>query len=77
MAIARAIVSQPEILIADEPTAHQDEAGAAAIIRCFTEWKRPETITIVAAHDARLLGYGSFADRHFELAARLSEGTSQ
>jgi putative ABC transport system ATP-binding protein len=67
VAIARAIVSQPEILIADEPTAHQDAAGAAAIMRCFTEWKRPETVTIVAAHDARLLTHDSFADRQFEL----------
>jgi ABC-type lipoprotein export system ATPase subunit len=68
VAIARAIAAQPEILIADEPTAHQDEAGAAAIIRLLTEWKRPGAIAIVAAHDARLLGYGRFADRHFELA---------
>jgi len=67
-AIARAIVHQPEILIADEPTAHQDATGAAAIIRCFTEWQRPGTITIIAAHDARLLAYGRFADRQFELA---------
>ena len=68
VAIARAIVSQPEILIADEPTAHQDETGAAAIIHRFTEWKRPETITIIAAHDARLRGHSEFADRQFELS---------
>lgn len=68
VAIARAMVSQPEILIADEPTAHQDETGAGTIIRRFSEYRRPGTITIVAAHDARLLGYGRFADRHFELA---------
>jgi cell division transport system ATP-binding protein len=68
VAIARAMVSRPEILIADEPTAHQDETGAETIIRRFIKWKRPETITIVAAHDARLLGYSRFADRHFELA---------
>ena len=68
VAIARAIASQPEILIADEPTAHQDAAGAAAIMRCFIACRRPATITIVAAHDARLLAYGGFADRQFELA---------
>jgi ABC-type lipoprotein export system ATPase subunit len=67
VAIARATVSRPEILIADEPTAHQDETGADTIIRRFSEWKRPQTITIVAAHDARLLGYDRFVDRHFEL----------
>ena len=67
VAIARAIVSQPEILIADEPTAHQDETGAAAIIHRLTECKRPNTITIIAAHDARLQRHSDFADRQFEL----------
>jgi len=68
VAIARAIVSQPEILIADEPTAHQDEAGAGAIIRRFVEWTRPNTITIIAAHDARLRQHKDFADGKFELS---------
>ncbi|MEJ2164341.1 MAG: ATP-binding cassette domain-containing protein [Desulfobacterales bacterium] len=67
VSIARAIVSQPEILIADEPTAHQDETAAAAIMNEFTQWKRPETITIIAAHDARLREHSQFADRKFEL----------
>jgi putative ABC transport system ATP-binding protein len=67
VSIARAIVSQPEILIADEPTAHQDETGAAAIIHRLTEWKRPHTIAIIAAHDARLRRHSDFADRQFEL----------
>jgi ABC-type lipoprotein export system ATPase subunit len=67
VSIARAIVSQPEILIADEPTAHQDETGAAAIIQRFLEWKRPHTITIIAAHDARLRQHDALADRQFEL----------
>jgi ABC-type lipoprotein export system ATPase subunit len=67
VSIARAIVSQPEILIADEPTAHQDEIGAAAIIHRLTEWKRPNTITIIAAHDERLRRHSDFADRQFEL----------
>jgi len=67
VSIARALVSQPEILIADEPTAHQDEAGAAAIIQRISECRRPGSITIIAAHDARLVGHGKFADRQFEL----------
>ena len=67
VSIARAIVSQPEILIADEPTAHQDETAAAAIMNEFIQWKRPETITIIAAHDARLREHSQFADRKFEL----------
>ncbi|UCD77172.1 MAG: ATP-binding cassette domain-containing protein [Desulfobacterales bacterium] len=67
VSIARAIVSQPEILVADEPTAHQDDTGTAAIIQRLSEWKRPDRITIIAAHDARLQRHSNFADRQFEL----------
>jgi len=67
VSIARAIVSRPAILIADEPTAHQDDEGAALIIEKFAGWKLPHTIVIVAAHDPRWAQYGKFADKHFLL----------
>ena len=74
VAIARAIVSRPEILIADEPTAHQDQDGVATIVRCLAEAKRPDTITVIAAHDPRLRRPAGFADRQFELTdGRLKE----
>ena len=67
VSIARAIVSRPIILIADEPTAHQDDDGAALIIEKFAEWKRPQTIVIVAAHDPRWAPHGNFVDKHFHI----------
>ena len=67
VSIARAIVSRPNILIADEPTAHQDDEGAALIIEKFVAWKLPHTIIIVAAHDPRWAHHGKFADKHFLL----------
>ena len=67
VSIARAIVSRPIILIADEPTAHQDDDGAALIIEKFAEWKRPQTILIVAAHDPRWAQHGNFVDKHFHI----------
>jgi len=74
VSIARAIVSRPAILIADEPTAHQDDDGAALIIEKFAGWKRPHTIMIVAAHDPRWAQYGKFADRNFRIEnGRLKE----
>ena len=74
VAIARAIVSRPAILIADEPTAHQDDEGAALIIEKFVGWKLPQTILIVAAHDPRWALHGAFADKHFLLEnGRLEE----
>ena len=74
VSIARAIVSRPAILIADEPTAHQDDEGAALIIEKFAGWKLPHTIMIVAAHDPRWAQHGKFADKHFLLKdGRLKE----
>ena len=74
VSIARAIVSKPAILIADEPTAHQDDEGAALIIEKFAGWKLPHTIMIVAAHDPRWAQSGKFADKHFLLEdGRLKE----
>ena len=74
VSIARAIVSRPNILIADEPTAHQDDEGAALIIEKFVGWKLPQTILIVAAHDPRWALHGAFADKHFLLEnGRLEE----
>ena len=67
VSIARAIISRPAILIADEPTAHQDDQGAAMIIDKFAGWKLPHTIIIVAAHDPRWAEHGKFADKHLLL----------
>ena len=67
VSIARAIIFRPAILIADEPTAHQDDQGAAMIIDKFAGWKLPHTIIIVAAHDPRWAEHGKFADKHLLL----------
>jgi ABC-type lipoprotein export system ATPase subunit len=67
VSIARAIISRPAILIADEPTAHQDDQGAAMIIDKFAGWKLPDTIVIVAAHDPRWAEHGKFVDKHLLL----------
>ena len=67
VSIARAVISRPAILIADEPTAHQDDEGAELIIDKFVGWKQPHTITIVAAHDPRWAEHGKFADKRFQL----------
>jgi ABC-type lipoprotein export system ATPase subunit len=67
VSIARAIVTRPAILIADEPTAHQDDDGAALIIEKFAGWKLSHTLMIVAAHDPRWTQHGKFTDKHFLL----------
>lgn len=54
-AIGRAIVGQPRILVADEPTAHQDEANADRIFAMLERTAAAGSAVIVATHETRLL----------------------
>jgi ABC-type lipoprotein export system ATPase subunit len=54
VAIARALVSRPAFLLADEPTAHQDRQGAAAVLRVLAEAREWDAVIVVAAHDLRV-----------------------
>lgn len=54
-AIARAVVRQPEVLVADEPTGNVDAAMARRIMHLFTELHKHGTTIILATHDTSLL----------------------
>jgi cell division transport system ATP-binding protein len=51
LAIARAVVSRPSILIADEPTGNLDENYAADIMALFYAFRQVGVTVIIAAHD--------------------------
>lgn len=57
LAIARAVVNRPNLLLADEPTAHLDNETAADVARIFTEFHRVGVTVLVATCDG-----GLFAD---------------
>ena len=52
LAIARAVVSRPSILIADEPTGNLDRNYAADIISLFRAFQQVGVTVIIATHDA-------------------------
>ena len=52
LAIARAVVSRPSILIADEPTGNLDRNYAADIINLFKAFQQVGVTVIIATHDA-------------------------
>lgn len=54
-AIARAVIGQPEILLADEPTGNVDPQLARRLIRLFLELNKLGTSVIIATHDVGLM----------------------
>lgn len=64
VAVARAIVIRPRVLLADEPTAHQDDASAQAVLALLRELTEAGTAVLVASHDPAVL---ASADRALQL----------
>ena len=54
-AIARALISQPQILLADEPTGNVDPPLAKRLLRLFQELHRSGTSVVIATHDINLM----------------------
>jgi cell division transport system ATP-binding protein len=54
-AIARALIDQPEVLLADEPTGNVDPPLARRLLRLFMELNRSGTSVIIATHDLTLM----------------------
>jgi cell division transport system ATP-binding protein len=55
LAIARAVVGRPDLLIADEPTGDVDHEMAVRILRLFVELNRLGTTVMIATHDMDLV----------------------
>lgn len=54
-AIARALIVQPDILLADEPTGNLDGVLARRLLRLFAELNRSGTAIVIATHDLALM----------------------
>lgn len=73
-AIARAVIGQPELLLADEPTGNVDPQMAKRLLRLFVELNRLGTTVIIATHDLGLMDQFDaprliLADGHLEYDA--------
>ncbi|MBP6904832.1 MAG: cell division ATP-binding protein FtsE [Candidatus Pacebacteria bacterium] len=55
LAIARAIINQPEVLIADEPTGNLDEASTHEVIHILKKINDLGTTVILTTHDPLLI----------------------
>lgn len=66
LAVARAIAVRPAILLADEPSAFQDDAQVEGLIKLLQAEKKRGAVVVACSHDPRL-GDNASADRHFRL----------
>jgi iron(III) transport system ATP-binding protein len=58
VAVARAIVSQPDLVLADEPTANLDSVASAQLMELFTRLNQDHHVTfVIATHDKRVMSY--------------------
>jgi cell division transport system ATP-binding protein len=68
LAIARAVVNRPGLLIADEPTANLDADSATRILEIFVGFNQVGVTVLIATHDQALV------QRYGRRVLRLEEG---
>jgi putative ABC transport system ATP-binding protein len=80
VAVARALVNQPLVVLADEPTGNLDSRATGDILRLFAELREARQALLIVTHDARV---ASSADRLLTMRdgaivaqTRLGAGTS-
>ena len=66
LAIARAVVNRPEILLADEPTGNVDPEMGLRILKLFVELNRLGTTVLFATHDEDLVARSGMPVLHLE-----------
>lgn len=55
LAIARAVIGKPDLLLADEPTGNVDPEMAERLMHLFIELNKLGTTTLIASHDMALI----------------------
>jgi ABC-type lipoprotein export system ATPase subunit len=59
-ALARALLTRPKLLLADEPTGNLDQENGALVLRCLADFARSGGTVLLVTHDPRAAEY---ADR--------------
>ena len=55
VAFARAVISRPDLLLADEPTGNVDDAAAFRLLYLLEELNKDGTTVVIATHDDALI----------------------
>ena len=65
VAVARALINHPKLILADEPTGNLDEANEETVIQLFKELHHEGHTILMVTHDPSI---GNLADRRIEFA---------
>lgn len=77
LAIARAVVDRPDILLADEPTGNVDPAMSLRLLRLFVELNRLGTTVLIATHDEELVARAARPVLHLEHGRLVDTGETR
>ena len=64
MAISRALINNPEFILADEPTSDRDDENTEIVLEMFKSLANEGKSVLVITHDKEVF---KFADRIFEM----------
>lgn len=74
VAVSRALINDPDLILADEPTGNLDTTSGMAIMQLLSDLNKQGKTIIVATHDPRMLAFATDVV-HLIDAKRVSEQT--
>ena len=66
IAIARAVINRPELLLADEPTGNVDNFIATKLMKLFVELNKLGTTVVIATHSEKLINDFCYPRLHLQ-----------
>lgn len=59
VAIARSLVNEPQLILADEPTGNLDSASGTSVMKLLSDLHKSGKTVVVVSHDPRMLHYST------------------
>ena len=66
IAIARAVINRPDLLLADEPTGNVDNIIAGKLMKLFVELNKLGTTVVIATHSDKIIHDFAYPRLHLQ-----------